>query len=241
MTHFERMVAIPEDEYSQLRSVQQVYNPVQQQFSKLSNQYDRQNFIQDPYTRVHRQGETLDEMKKLKEDLREKVRQATPKPYQSRAESLYDFLKNKLSFSEKGEILDNDNKAIVDSNISDLIQHAVRDRRRNMTPVGWKSFLTTLQSSNAPKMLLSYDTLEELRAPKPSLATPIPTSAIRKRSKLPVASFSTPYIKQEVHSPRSRIKKADEKIDIKKRSRSTTGLRRNIKKPDNYLFTKKYY
>ena len=91
MTHFERMVAIPEDEYSQLRSVQQVYNPAQQQFSKLSNQYDRQNFIQDPYTRVHRQGETLDEMKKLKEDLREKVRQATPKPYQSRAESLYGF------------------------------------------------------------------------------------------------------------------------------------------------------
>ena len=199
MTHFERMVAIPEDEYNQLRNVQQVHNPAQQQFTKLSNQYDRQNFIQDPYTRVHRQGETLDEMKKLKEDLRERIRQATPKPYQSRAENLYDFLKNKLSFSEKGELLDNDSKAIVDSNISDLIQHAVRDRRRNMTPVGWKSFLTTLHSTNAPKMLLSYDTLEELRAPKSSLPTPTPTSTIKRRSRLPVSSFSTPYLKKCIH------------------------------------------
>ena len=237
MSHFERMVAIPEDEYNQLRSVQQVHNPTQQQFTKLSNQYDRQNFIQDPYTRVHRQGETLDEMKKLKEDLRERVRQATPKPYQSRAESLYDFLKNKLSFSEKGELLDDDNKAIVDSNISDLIQHAVRDRRRNMTPAGWKSFLTTLQSTNAPKMLLSYDTLEEIRAPKSVSAT----AAIRKRSKLPVlsSSFSARSLKQEVHTPRSRVKKADEKIA--KRSRSTSGLRKKIKKPDLYLFSEKYY
>jgi hypothetical protein len=238
MTHFERMVAIPEDEYNQLRSVQQVHNPGQQQFTKLSNQYDRQNFIQDPYTRVHRQGETLDEMKKLKEDLRERVRQATPRPYQSRAESLYDFLKNKLSFSEKGEIHDNDNKAIVDSNITDLIQHAVRDRRRNMTPVGWKSFLTTLQSTNAPKMLLSYDTLEELRAPKSVSATTIKPSKLPRLS----SSFSGRRLTQEfVHLPRSRVKKTEKKIGIKKRSRSTSGLRKEIKKPDYYLFSKKYY
>ena len=239
MAHFERMVAIPEDEYNQLRSVQQVHNPGQQQFTKLSNQYDRQNFIQDPYTRVHRQGETLDEMMKLKEDLRERVRQATPRPYQSRAESLYDFLKNKLSFSEKGELLDNDNKAIVDSNITDLIQHAVRDRRRNMTPVGWKSFLTTLQSTNAPKMLLSYDTLEELRTPKSVSPTIIKPS---KLPRLPSSSFSGHrLLSSEVRSPRSRVKKSEEKIDFKKRSRSTSGLRKRIKKPDLYLYSEKYY
>lgn len=164
MSRFERMVALPEDEYNLLRNVQQANNPVQQQFSQLSTEYDRQRAIPDPYTRIHRQGETLDAMIRLKDELRDRLKLVTPKPYQSRAESLYDYLKNKLTFTDKGELMD-DGKAIADSNITDLIQHAVRDRRRNITPIGWKSFLSNLQHTNAPKMLLSYDTLEELRSP----------------------------------------------------------------------------
>ena len=70
-------------------------------------------------------------MIKLKDELRERMKQVTPKPYQSRVENLYDFMKNKLTFSEKGKLVD-DGKTITDSNISDLIQHAVRDRRRNI-------------------------------------------------------------------------------------------------------------
>ena len=69
MSRFERMVALPEEEYHLLRNSQQANNPVQEQFSNLSREYDRQRLIQDPYTRVHRQGETLDAMIKLKDDL----------------------------------------------------------------------------------------------------------------------------------------------------------------------------
>jgi len=242
MNRFERMVAIPEDEYSQLRNAQLVNNPVQQQFTKLSSQYDRQNFIQDPYTRIHRQGETLDEMMKLKDDLRERLEQATPKPYQSRAKSLYDFMKNKLSFSDKGELMDKDGKVIVDSNISDLIQHAVRDRRRNITPLGWKSFLGNLQQTNAPKMLLSYDTLDELQSPKTSINKEISRSPVKGSSPI---SF-TRNVKQEVHTPRNREKKVLMKEEVKrKRSRSPSSFRpksRRVKKqPDTYLHTKKFY
>ena len=193
MSRFERMVAVPEDEYNLLRNVQQANNPIQQQFSQLSNDYDRQRSIPDPYTRIHRQGETLDAMIRLKDELRDRLKMVTPKPYQSRAESLYDYLKNKLTFSDKGELMD-DGKAIVDSNITDLIQHAVRDRRRNITPVGWKPFLTNLQQTNAPKMLLSYDTLEELRSP---------SSVYRRSEPMSVKRSPSVLIKQERLSERA--------------------------------------
>lgn len=33
----------------------------------------------------------------------------------------------------------------------DLVQHAVRDRRRNLTPMGWPEFRHLLQEHNVPK------------------------------------------------------------------------------------------
>ena len=54
-----------------------------------------------------------------------------------------------------GDIIDN-------SRVEDLIQHAVRDRRRNMTPAGWKAFVTLLQEHNIPKSILNRQTLDEI-------------------------------------------------------------------------------
>ena len=56
MSRFERMVALPEEEYNLLRNVQQANNPTQQHFTSLTNEYDKK-IIQDPYTRIHRQGD----------------------------------------------------------------------------------------------------------------------------------------------------------------------------------------
>ena len=98
----------------------------------------------------------------MKEQLRERLREATPKPYRTRAESLYNFLKDKIQFNPKGEIYTNEGVRIEGSNIADLVQHAVRDRQRNINPVGWKTFLTQLKDSNAPQMILNYNTLDEL-------------------------------------------------------------------------------
>ena len=159
---FERMVGIPEDEYLHLKSLQQTNNPLQNKFMSLSSDYNKQGFIGDPYTRVQRQGETLNEMINVKNDLRKRLIDATPKPYQSRAESLFKFISSKLDVNEKGELRNNDGSVIDGSNIGDLVQHAVRDRRRNITPPGWKSFLNILQDNNAPRMISNYATLEEL-------------------------------------------------------------------------------
>ena len=166
---FERMVTIPEDEYRQLRAnhqLQQVNNPLEAHFKTLASDYNKLSRIDDPHVRVHRQGETLDEMIKVKEQLRERLREATPKPYRTRAESLYNFMKDKVQVNPKGEIYTTSGVRIEGSNIADLVQHAVRDRQRNINPIGWQTFLHYLKDSNAPQMILNYNTLDELRPSK---------------------------------------------------------------------------
>ena len=165
-SRFERMVALPEEEYHNLKSLHQSNNPLQNKFQSLSSEYQKQGFIDDPYTRVQRQGETLHEMKRVKDDLSKRLLALTPKPYQSRAQNLFHFIENKMSINDKGEILKNDGTTIDGSNIADLIQHAVRDRRRNIIPPGWSHFLNILRDNNTPRMIMNYETLEELVTPK---------------------------------------------------------------------------
>ena len=69
-------------------------------------------------------------------------------------------MKDKITNNEKGEILD-ENNSVEGSNNSDLVQHAVRDRRRQIT--GWQTFLTRIKDSNVSKMVMNCDTLEEMR------------------------------------------------------------------------------
>ena len=168
---FDRMVAIPEDEYKQLRSMQQVTSPEAAHFQQLSKNYNRQDGIRDPYDRVHLQGETLDQMMQFKEQMRERLLQATPKPYQNRAGTLFSFVKDKLQMTPKGEIYKDDGQVIEGSNITDLVQHAVRDRRRAINPYGWSQFVEYLKRNNVPNMILNYDTLDEIRSPKAALPT----------------------------------------------------------------------
>ena len=172
---FERMVSIPEDEYRQLRAnqqLQQVNNPLEVHFKTLASDYNKLSSIADPHVRVHRQGETLDEMIKVKEQLRERLREATPKPYRTRAESLYNFMKDKVQVNPKGEIYTTGGVRIEGSNIADLVQHAVRDRQRNINPIGWQTFLHYLKDSNAPQMILNYNTLDELRPSSGAVSQP---------------------------------------------------------------------
>ena len=91
VSRFERMVAIPEEEYHQLKSLQHTSNPLQNKFQSLSSDYQKQGFINDPYTRVQRQGETLHEMKRVKDELSKRLLSLTPKPYQTRAQSYVSF------------------------------------------------------------------------------------------------------------------------------------------------------
>ena len=155
---FQRMVGIPEDEYQHLKSLRQSNDPLQNKFVTLSSDYNRQGLIHDPHTRVQRQSETLNEMINIKDVLKQRLLDATPKPYQTRAQTLFQFVANKININERGEVLNADGSVIAGSNIGDLIQHAVRDRRRNMVPEGWKQFLHILRENNVPRMILNYDT-----------------------------------------------------------------------------------
>ena len=105
-------------------------------------------------------------MKRVKDELSKRLLSLTPKPYQTRAQSLFHFLESKLSLNDKGEIEDSDGSVIDGSNIADLIQHAVRDRRRNIVHVGWSHFLNILRNNNTPRMIMNYETLEELVEPQ---------------------------------------------------------------------------
>ena len=60
--------------------------------------------------------------------------------------------------------MDKNNQTISQSRVEDLIQHAVRDRRRNMTLTGWSTFLDILREHNIPKSSLNRQTLDEMEA-----------------------------------------------------------------------------
>lgn len=191
---FQRMYGIPEDEYQHLRSLQQTRDPIEKKFVDLSSEYKQQGTISNPNVRVLQQAETLNEMMNLKDDLRNRLLSATPKLYQSRANSLFQFLLDKINVNNRGEIKNSDGSIIAGSNVSDLVQHAVRDRRRNIIPSGWNKFLNVLRENNVPRMILNYDTLEELRpSGKKSSKAGAP-------SKIPIRQI--PLIKKEFTSPK---------------------------------------
>ena len=75
---------------------------------------------------------------KLKDTLRQRLLKSIAKLYQNRAESLFNFMKDKVRIGAKGEIYREDGEPTEGSKRDDLIQHAVRDRRRKMNPYGWK-------------------------------------------------------------------------------------------------------
>lgn len=148
----------------QLKTVQQARQPLTQQFYNVQKEYDEGEQISEPYKRLVHQSEALDEMKELKEKMREGIVVSTPKPYQTRAKTLFQSLEAVLKFNERGEIYSDKNQLISNSRLEDLIQHAVRDRRRrSMSPTGWPEFRHLLKVHNVPKHTLNRDTLDEMK------------------------------------------------------------------------------
>lgn len=163
---FQRLMAIPQEEYLQLTSVQQARQPITQQFYDLEKRYQEGEHITEPYKRLLNQSETLNEMKNLKEKMRQGIITSTPKPYQTRAKSLFQSLEPFIKYNDRGEIYDEKSNIIPESRLEDLIQYAVRDRRRNIIPKAWSEFVTLLKKHNVPKSMLNHDTLREIDLPK---------------------------------------------------------------------------
>lgn len=188
MTSFQRMIAIPQEEYLAMSVVQNANQPLTNQFYNTEHQYTQHGNIRDPYRRLVMQSNDLEEMKMMKEQMRNSLGIATPKPYRNRAKSLFQFIENSLRYNQRGEIYDNDNQVISGSRVEDLIQYAVNDRRRsNLKPEGWNEFLHLLREKNVPKNFLNRYTMDELDGkitPQPSVkhATKLVKSGIHVKS-----------------------------------------------------------
>lgn len=205
MTSFQRMIALPQEEYLAMSAIQNVRQPLTQQFYNTEQRYTEHGDIRDPYRRLVMQSVDLDEMKLLKEQMRNSLGIATPKPYRNRAKGLFQFIENSLRFNQKGEIYDKDNQVISSSRVEDLIQYAVNDRRRsNLKPAGWNEFLDLLRVKNVPKNFLNRYTMDEMDGtvtPKdvsksriPKSRIPPPTKRIQvKREAKPTLDFLKNY------------------------------------------------
>ena len=216
---FQRMMAIPQEEYLQLTAAQQVRQPLMQQFYNLENQYREQNQIADPYSKLVHQSETLDALKALKDKMRNEIVLATPKPYQSRARSLFQHLEPILKVNERGEIFDDRGQVISQSRIEDLIQYAVRDRRRHFLPTGWKTFLETLRIHNIPKYMLNRYTLDEMEKPT---TTPAPVTPLKVKKEVMTTpkrivnmSAAKKKVKRLTFSPVKQRPKRERKTTVK--------------------------
>ena len=76
---FQRMVAIPHEEYVQLTTVQNARQPLTQQMYNLESDYNTKEIFSDPYKRLMLQSETLQDMIDLKERMRSSIQDKTPK------------------------------------------------------------------------------------------------------------------------------------------------------------------
>ena len=196
MSGFTRMIAIPQEEYLHLSSMQNTQQPLTQKMTQLQQEYQQQPiYSKNPYEQMVLQGSTLEEMKALKEKIRNDISLGTPKPYRNRALSLYHSIEPVVKFNERGEIYGEDDKAIQDSRAEDLIQHAVRDRRRHFTPIAWNYFLKVLKKYNIPKSALNRPTLEELEE------KPQPQPLSRKRLRPAPSKESSPRKSKRVQKP----------------------------------------
>jgi len=211
MTNFQRMIAIPQEEYLAMSVVQNVKEPLTQQFYNTEQRFTEHETIRDPYRRLVMQSGDLEEMKILKEQMRNSLGIATPKPYRNRAKGLFQFIENSLRFNKKGEIYDNQNQVIAGSRVEDLIQYAVNDRRRNiLKPEGWSEFLDLLREKNVPKNFLNRYTLDEFDGVQTPSHTPN-----RKRNQ----AKNRTQVKREVETDSELLEAPRKRIQVKRKAK----------------------
>lgn len=214
MSYFQRMIAIPQEEYLQLSTVQNARQPMTQQFYNLDKQYNREAEINDPYKRLVLQTGTLEDMKRLKDQMRHYLSVSTPKPYRTRAQALLENVSAFLRFNERGEIYNKENELLENTRLEDLIQHAVRDRRRNINPTGWSHFLNLLREHNVPKSILNRGTLDEMEAEDIRLTLPVVPEnkekkiSVRLKRQLPISNEYISVKKKREETPKRRSSRA---------------------------------
>ena len=198
-TTFQQLVAIPVEQYRQMVNLTNMQQPppkqklvqLQRELSASatappSSSSSPLTELPNPYDRLMRQGMLLEEVKRTKEQLQNDISLGTPKPYRNRALALYNQIAPVTHFNEKGELVltgddDHGERPVTGSRAEDLIQHAIRDRRKQFTPSGWPEFISQLHKHNIPRMMLSRATIDELNALSTKQSSPIRPTTKRKR------------------------------------------------------------
>ena len=221
MSTFQRMVAIPQEEYMQLSAIPQ--GPLMQKMNTLEHEYQTiPQSSHNPYEHMMIQGSVLEEMKRLKEKIRDDISLGTPKPYRNRALSLYRSIEPHINLTQRGEVKIKD-QVLENSRIEDLIQFAVNDRRRQFIPVGWKEFLTTLKEHNIPKTVLNRATLDELS--EPEMRQKIQTSRKSKPKRQASPTIQTMWEDQVTPSKHKGRKRSKRKRRVSTRYPNTEFLK----------------
>lgn len=60
---FQRLIAIPQEEYLSLSNMQNIKEPLTQHYYALEKQYSNEEKIRDPYRRLMMQSTTMDQLK----------------------------------------------------------------------------------------------------------------------------------------------------------------------------------
>ena len=139
-TSYTKIVVVPQEEYVQLASVQRAQQPFVQQFNELVKEDMKLGDINDQYRRLQLQASNLEERNVLRDKMRRFITMSTPRQYRTRAETLFDLIEPHIKYNEKGELVNSDTGNVIEkSHIDDILQHAVRDVRRNKLgkPAGW--------------------------------------------------------------------------------------------------------
>ena len=203
--------------------------PVGQKISRLQTLLSNPSSVaatastsDNAYEEMMRQGVLLDDLKRTNEQFKAGIAAATPKPYRNRALALYNQIAPLIHFNDKGELLSKaSGQPIVDSHAEDLIQHAVRDRRKHkFIPTGWDDFTEQLHQHNIPRMMLNHATINDLQAlgrhssravaarrlsSVAAAANATPLSSVKKRPKrLFDATAAGTILKKRKHKPSSR-------------------------------------
>lgn len=201
MSGYQRMVAIPQEEYIQLTTLQNTKNPLYQRMNQLAQEHEQiPSISHNPYDQLMLQGGVMEEMKRVKEKIRDDIALGIPKPYRNRAATLYRSIEPHIQISKLGEISNDKGHVLKDSRIEDLIGHAVRDRRRNFTPTAWSEFIDILKRYNIPKSTLNRLTLDEIEGIKSTPMKKIKPSKIpitteirsSKRKRIPSSRYPSP-------------------------------------------------
>ena len=212
-SRYASMVVLPQAEYLELQQRhQQSASPLEQKHDKVLHQYREHFNIPDPIEQQYKQGEDLNELRRLREKM--KTYYFKDEDQQRGSQLLFMLTPALLDYNHAGEIVDkHSNQTIAGSRIDDLIKYAVSQHTSQPPPHGWEEFVSILKRvPHIPPHILNSHTQDKLSSssaspssPPAPVHPPSPTSAVSSppAPKQKKRKFETPA---HLRYPRTRLK-----------------------------------